>query len=111
MRRSSRPTRVRYIILALTVGAINPVFFSIFNIFSLLKNSTVIGLFAIGFFLVLVTGGLDVSFAAVGVTAGVRASTGARSERPKPRMPNREALIMSVPETMDSGLILEQDRT
>ena len=57
------------VVLALTVGTINPVFFSIFNIFSLLKNSTVIGLFAIGFFLVLVTGGLDVSFAAVGVTA------------------------------------------
>ncbi len=33
------------------------------------------------------------------------------SEVPKPRMPNREALIMSGPETMDSGLILEQDRT
>lgn len=33
------------------------------------------------------------------------------SDRPKPRMPNREALIMGVPETMDSGLILEQDRT
>jgi len=33
------------------------------------------------------------------------------SERPRPRMPNREALIMSGPETMDSGMILEQDRT
>jgi len=33
------------------------------------------------------------------------------SGRPKPRMPNREALILSGPETMDSGLILEQDRT
>jgi len=33
------------------------------------------------------------------------------SDRPKPRMPNREALIMSGPETMDSGLILEQHRT
>jgi prevent-host-death family protein len=32
------------------------------------------------------------------------------SDVPKPRMPNREALIMSGPETMDSGLILEQDR-
>jgi prevent-host-death family protein len=32
------------------------------------------------------------------------------SDRPKPRMPNREALIMSGLETMDSGLILEQDR-
>jgi hypothetical protein len=26
-------------------------------------------------------------------------------------VPDREALIMSGPETMDSGLILEQDRT
>ena len=32
------------------------------------------------------------------------------SDRPKPRMPDREALIMSGPETLDSGLILEQDR-
>ena len=33
------------------------------------------------------------------------------SNRPTPRMPDREALIMSDSETMDSGLILEQDRT
>jgi prevent-host-death family protein len=33
------------------------------------------------------------------------------SDRSKPRMPDREALIMSGPETLDSGLILEQDRT
>jgi simple sugar transport system permease protein len=57
------------ILLAATVGLINPGFFSFFNVFSILKNSTVIGLFAIGFFLVLVVGGLDVSFAAIGVVA------------------------------------------
>jgi prevent-host-death family protein len=33
------------------------------------------------------------------------------SDRPKPHMPAREALIMSGPENMDSGLILDQDRT
>lgn len=33
------------------------------------------------------------------------------SSRPAPRMPDREAFIMSGPETMDSALILEQDRT
>ena len=33
------------------------------------------------------------------------------SERPRARMPDREALIMGGPETMDSGLMLEQDRT
>ncbi len=32
------------------------------------------------------------------------------SDQPKPHMPNREALIMGGPETMDSGTILEQDR-
>jgi prevent-host-death family protein len=33
------------------------------------------------------------------------------SLKPAPRMPNREAWILSGPETTDSGLILEQDRT
>jgi prevent-host-death family protein len=33
------------------------------------------------------------------------------SQLPAPRMPDRDALIMSGPETVDSGLILEQDRT
>ena len=60
---------IALVALGLAVGAINPAFFSFFNIFSLLKNSTVIGLFAMGFFLVLVVGGLDVSFAAIGVVA------------------------------------------
>jgi antitoxin (DNA-binding transcriptional repressor) of toxin-antitoxin stability system len=32
------------------------------------------------------------------------------SNRPGLRMPNREALILSAPATMDSGRILEQDR-
>src|SRR6516162_4513916 len=60
---------VTVILLAMVVGTINPKFFSFFNIFSLLKNSTIIGLFAVGFFLVLVVGGLDVSFTSVGVFA------------------------------------------
>jgi simple sugar transport system permease protein len=57
------------VVLAVAVGEINPAFFTLYNVFSLLKNSTVIGLFAVGFFLVLVVGGLDVSFAAIGVFA------------------------------------------
>jgi simple sugar transport system permease protein len=60
---------IAVLLLAAVVGAVNPGFFSFFNIFSLLKNSTVIGLFAVGFFLVLVVGGLDVSFAAIGIVA------------------------------------------
>ena len=57
------------LLLATGVGSVNPAFFTFYNMFSLLKNSTVIGFFAIGFFLVLVVGGLDVSFAAIGVFA------------------------------------------
>jgi simple sugar transport system permease protein len=57
------------VLLVAAVGFVNPAFFTFFNVFSLLKNSTVIGLFAIGFFLVLVVGGLDVSFTAIGVFA------------------------------------------
>ena len=60
---------IALIALIVVVGTINPAFYSFFNMFSLLKNSTVVGLFAIGFFLVLVVGGLDVSFAAIGVVA------------------------------------------
>jgi simple sugar transport system permease protein len=60
---------VTVILLTIAVGTINPEFFSFFNLFSLLKNSTIIGLFAVGFFLVLVVGGLDVSFTSVGVFA------------------------------------------
>ena len=60
---------IALVFLVVAVGMINPAFFTFFNVFSLLKNSTVIGLFAIGFFLVLVVGGLDVSFAAIGVVA------------------------------------------
>ena len=37
--------------------------------------------------------------------------TGEITGQPVPRVPHREVLIMSLPETMDSGLMLEQDRT
>ena len=72
------------ILLATAVGMINPGFFSLFNVFSILKNSTVIGLFAIGFFLVLVVGGLDVSFAAIGSSPCT-----ARSSSRSPSFPMR----------------------
>lgn len=51
------------------VSLVNPGFLTFFNMFSILKSSTVVGLFAIGFFIILVTGGLDVSFAAIAIVA------------------------------------------
>lgn len=57
------------IALIAIVGILNPNFFSLINLLFLLKNSMVTLLFATGFFLILVIGGLDVSFAAVGVVS------------------------------------------
>jgi simple sugar transport system permease protein len=64
-------TMLLLVLLALIalVGLINPGFLTFFNMFSVLKSSTVVGLFAIGFFVILVTGGLDVSFAAIAIFA------------------------------------------
>jgi simple sugar transport system permease protein len=53
--------------LALAVGLANPAFLGLANLFDLCKSSTVMGLFALGVLLVLLSGGIDVSFAAIGI--------------------------------------------
>jgi simple sugar transport system permease protein len=53
--------------LALAVGLTNPAFLSLANLFDLCKSSTVMGLFALGVLLVLLSGGIDVSFATIGI--------------------------------------------
>jgi simple sugar transport system permease protein len=58
------------LILVVLVGAIgiaNPAFLTLSNLFDLCKSSTVIGLFSLGVLLVLIGGGIDISFAAIGV--------------------------------------------
>jgi simple sugar transport system permease protein len=57
------------IALSLLIGAINPVFFSVTNLFDLLRSATVEMLFALGVLIVLASGGIDVSFTAVAVFA------------------------------------------
>ncbi|MCU0918000.1 MAG: ABC transporter permease [Planctomycetes bacterium] len=54
--------------LALSAGIAlaNPAFCSVANLFDLCQGSTVMGLFALGVLIVLVSGGIDVSFAAIG---------------------------------------------
>ena len=51
------------------VGLINPSFFSIGNLFGLLKSNVVTGIFALGVLLVLISGGIDISFPAIGVVS------------------------------------------
>ena len=54
------------IVLSILIGAINPAFFSLENLFDLLKSSVVMGIFAIGVLIVLISGGIDISFPAIG---------------------------------------------
>jgi simple sugar transport system permease protein len=47
------------------IGSINPAFFSLANTFDLLKSMVVMGLFAIGVLIVMISGGIDISFTAI----------------------------------------------
>jgi len=58
---------VTLLALCLTIGLINPVFWTPGNWFDLARSATVTGIFAIGVLIVLVSGGIDVSFTAIAV--------------------------------------------
>ncbi|TKI05387.1 ABC transporter permease [Martelella alba] len=53
------------ILFAAAITLVNPAFMSLDNIASLLKSYTVLGIFALGVLLVLISGGFDVSFTAI----------------------------------------------
>jgi simple sugar transport system permease protein len=55
------------IALSIVIGSINPAFFSIANLFDLLRSATVLGIFAVGVLIVIISGGVDVSFTAIAV--------------------------------------------
>lgn len=55
--------------LSLIIGISNPVFFTVGNIFDLLRSGIVMGIFAMGVLIVIVSGGIDVSFTAIAVFA------------------------------------------
>ncbi len=54
------------LVLGMGIGLANPAFVSLANLFDLCQSSTVMGLFALGVLVVLISGGIDVSFAAIG---------------------------------------------
>jgi simple sugar transport system permease protein len=60
---------VTIVVLSLVIGLNNPTFFSVGNLFDLLRSSIVMGIFAMGVLIVIVSGGIDVSFTAIGVFA------------------------------------------
>lgn len=60
---------VTIVLLAVVIGLNNPVFFTVGNAFDLLRSMIVIGIFAMAVMIVIVSGGIDVSFAAIGIFA------------------------------------------
>jgi simple sugar transport system permease protein len=57
------------LVLALVIGVINPTFFSAGNIIDLFRSSIVIGIFAVITMIIIVSGGIDVSFPAIAAFA------------------------------------------
>lgn len=53
------------ILLSLLVSLINPAYFSLGNLFKILKSSVETGIFAISFLIILILGGIDMSFPAI----------------------------------------------
>ncbi|MDD3997442.1 MAG: ABC transporter permease [Sphaerochaetaceae bacterium] len=53
------------IVLSVVVSLINPAYFSTANLFKILKSSVEMGIFAIAFLVILILGGIDMSFPAI----------------------------------------------
>lgn len=64
---SRTETIVAFVIVALCIfiGAVNPVFFTLGNLFDLVRSTIVMAIFSLGCMMVIVSGGVDVSFTAV----------------------------------------------
>ncbi|MCB0045634.1 MAG: ABC transporter permease [Caldilineaceae bacterium] len=60
---------ITIVFLCLFIGLRNPVFFTVGNLFDLLRSSIVMGIFAMGVLIVIISGGIDVSFTAIAVFA------------------------------------------
>lgn len=58
------------VFFSLIITAINPNFFTLENLFDLLKSYALMGTFAIGMLFVLISGGIDISFTAIATITG-----------------------------------------
>ncbi len=57
------------LIFSIVIGLINPYFFSILNLLDVLRSYSVMGILAVGCFVVMISGGIDVSFTAIASVA------------------------------------------
>ena len=68
-RRTETLLALTIVILGIYIGSVSPVFLTVGNLFDLLRSSIVMGLFAMGTLIVIISGGIDVSFTALAVFA------------------------------------------
>jgi len=66
---------VAIIVVSIVITAINPAFLSVSNIFDLLRLLTVTGILSLGVLLVMISGGVDVSFPAIANVSSFAAAT------------------------------------
>lgn len=57
------------LVAMILIGLINPAFWSLDNMFGLLRSNVIIGIMALGVLVVMISGGIDVSFTAFAVAA------------------------------------------
>jgi Ribose/xylose/arabinose/galactoside ABC-type transport systems, permease components len=56
--------------LVITIGVLNPVFFSVSTLFSILRGAIVPMVLALAVLIIMISGGIDVSFVAIAIFAG-----------------------------------------
>lgn len=69
LRRNETLVALLIVVLSIVIGLVNPTYFTVANLFDLLRSIIVTGIFAMGVLIVIVSGGIDVSFTAIGVFA------------------------------------------
>jgi simple sugar transport system permease protein len=57
------------VVFSLAITIVNPAFFTVENMFDMIRSSSGMAILAIGFFVVLLSGGIDISFPAVAIVA------------------------------------------
>lgn len=73
LRRNETVLIIAIIVFSLVIGSKSPEFFTLANLFDILRSSFVQLLFALGVLIVIISGGIDVSFPIVGIFAGYTA--------------------------------------
>lgn len=58
------------VVLSIAIGAVNSRFWTVANLFALARSSFVLLIFALAVMMVMVSGGIDVSFASIGIVSG-----------------------------------------